>query len=100
MVAKSAVMPQSPDTVVLEMESSMQEYASVGDWEKVGELALRIQSAIMQVPERRRGDAILAARSSMEQVRSLARNARNDVASQLFAIRRGKEATKAYVGSD
>ena len=100
MVASQAAMQQSPDDVVFEMSASMEAFAASGDWERVEELAIRLRSAVMQVPEDKRRDAMLATRRSLEQVQSLAQFAHHDAAEKLTAIRRGKDVTKAYAASD
>jgi len=93
-------MEHAPGDIVLEMSAAMEMHAASGDWEIVEELAVRIRSAVMAVPESQRREALLAVRRSMEQVQSLAHDARSDVTEKLSAIRRGKDATRAYAGTD
>jgi len=95
-----APIMDTPDTAVLEMASDLQTHALAGDWDGVEELAVRIRSAVMRVPERRRRDVILAARRSLEQVQSQAQTSRKEVADLLTAMRRGQHAKRAYAGMD
>ena len=71
-----------------------------GEWERTEEIAARLRSAIMAVPGHQRREVLLAAKQSMEKVQTLAQYARSDVAEKLSAIRRGKDATRAYAGAD
>jgi len=100
MVASQAVMEQGPEHVVQELTASMEAYAASGDWERVEEVAARLKRVVMQVPEDRRRNAILAASRVAEQVESIARTAHDDIGARLTAIRRGKDATRAYEGKD
>ena len=96
MAASHAAMQQSPGEAAAEMSASMEAHASSGDWERVEEIAVKLRSAIMQVPERERRSAIRAAQRSVEKVQALAQESRTDVTGKLAAIRRGKDATAAY----
>ena len=96
MVATSAVMEQTPESVVLEMAEHLQTLAANGDWEEVEHLAIRLRSAVMNVPERQRRNAILAVQRATEQVAAEAASAQRDVTGRLRALRRGQKATKAY----
>ena len=100
MVASQAVMEQQPDAIASEMSASMEAHAATGDWEQVEEIAARLRVAVMQVPEHKRRDTVLAVRRSMEKVQALAQDARNEVTGKLSAIRRGKDATAAYTHMD
>ena len=84
----------------MEIVSGMQAFAGSGEWEQVGALAERLESAIMQVPEARRRDVILQVRRGFETVHSLALSSRDEVADRLARIRRGSEAKRAYTGKD
>lgn len=100
MVATQAALQHTPEAVVREMSASMETHAAAGDWERVEEIAARIKTAIVQVPEHERHDVILSVQRSMERVQSLAQESREEVATKLSAIRRGKDAAKAYAGAD
>lgn len=100
MVASHAEMQQTPGGVASEMTASMEAHAASGEWERVEEIAVKLRTAIMQVPEHERRDTVLAVRRSMDKVQTLAQNARNDVTGKLSAIRLGKDATAAYTGTD
>lgn len=101
MVASQAAMEQSrtggtPAEIVLEMAASMEASAEHGEWDRVEEIAQRLRSAVMQVPEADRRGSLLAAQRSTEKVQALADSARHDVTGKLSDIRRGRDAAKAY----
>lgn len=96
MVASPAVMQETPETVVLEMAQHMQTLAANGDWEEVENLAVRLRTAVMNVPEGQRRNAIIAVQRATEEVAAEAATAQRDVTGRLRALRRGQKATKAY----
>ncbi len=100
MVASQAVIEQGPDSIVLQLSASMEAHAASGEWERIEEIAARLHSVIMAVPGHQRREVLLAAKHSMEKVQTLAHYARSDVAEKLSAMRRGKDATRAYAGAD
>lgn len=100
MVASQAVMEKRQHDAVLEISATMEAHAASGDWDKVEELAGRLRNAVMAVPEAERRAALLSAHRTIEQIQGLARSARGDVTEKLSAIRRGKDATKAYAGTE
>ena len=100
MVASQAAMEHGPEQVVQELTASMEAHAASGDWERVEEVAARLERVVMQVPEDRRRDVLLTASSAAEHVASIARTAHDDIGARLTAIRRGKDATRAYEGKD
>ncbi len=100
MVASQAVMEQGPLGIVAEMTSSMESFAAAGDWERVEEIAVRLRHAVMDVPETERRNALLDAQRSMEQVQSLALEAKGDVTGKLKVLRRGQSAARAYSAMD
>ncbi|MBT8101230.1 MAG: flagellar protein FliT [Gammaproteobacteria bacterium] len=86
--------PQTDETVLL--SARMEADAARGDWESVEAIATRLRSAVMQVPAEERRHAVLALQRSLENVRAQAMEARGEVTQKLSAIRRGKDATRAY----
>ena len=96
MVATSAVIEETPESIVLEMAEHMQTLAANGDWEEVENLAVRLRAAVMNVPEGQRRNALLAVQRATEQVSAEAATAQRDVTGRLRALRRGQKATKAY----
>ena len=50
----------------------MEAHAASGDWDKVEELAGRLRSAVMAVPEDQRRATLLAAHRTIEQIQELA----------------------------
>lgn len=93
-------MQQDSDNIVLEMLAAMEAHAASGEWDRVEELTMRLRSVVMTVPEQQRHEALLALRRSTEHVQELAHDARCGVTEKLCAIRRGRDVTKAYGGSD
>ena len=100
MVASQAVMEQGPLGVVMEMTAAMESFAASGEWERVEDIAQRIRHAVMAVPEDQRRSALVEAQRGMEQVRTLALEAKNDVTGKLSALKRGADARKAYAAVD
>ena len=100
MVASHAVVQQDAARTVAEMSAAMEKHANEGDWERVEEIAVKLRVAVMDVPERLRRDALLAAQRSLDRVQLNARDARGEVADKLSALRRGEDARKAYAGTD
>lgn len=100
MVASQAVMQHGADARVSKMLVEMEAHAASGEWEKVEELTLKLKNAILAVPDSEQRETLLAARRSMEQVQSIAQDAKNDVSDKLSSIRRGKDAAKAYAAAD
>ena len=96
MAAKHALAPQSPESVVREMAEHMKKMAAAGDWAEVENIAIRLRSAVMDVPEGERRGLLMAVKSCCEKVAQEAEVARQDVSGRMSAIRRGKVATKAY----
>ena len=96
MVASHAVMNEAAETIVKEMAEHMETIAAAGDWEEVERIAVRLQSAVMTVPEARRREMLVVAQQATERVTDLAREARGEVTGRMSAIRRGQAATKAY----
>lgn len=100
MVATQAAMREDPRRVVDEMTASMELSAQDGDWERVEEIAARLQQAVMAVPEDERRAALVEAQRGMDEVRALAEKARGEVTGKLSALKRGQHATQAYTAID
>lgn len=100
MVASQAAMQERPDAVVLEIAASMERHADAGEWELVEELAVRIRSAIMDVPEDQRRDVVLIVQRRLQHVNDMADKHRGDIADRLSVIRRGRHAARAYANAD
>ena len=96
MVASEQAVQQDPQGVAAEMTASMEALARHGEWDRVEEMAVRIRSIVMQVPEADRRETLLAVGQVIERVQSLANDARGDITEKLSAIRRGQDATAAY----
>ena len=100
MVASQAAMRERPEAVVLEVAESMARHADAGEWERVEELAVRIRSAIMEVPEDQRRDVVLDVQRRLQHVNEMAEKYRGDIADRLSVIRRGRHAARAYTSAD
>ena len=100
MVASQAVMEQGPLGTVMELTAEMESFAAGGNWERVEQIAQRIRDAVMDVPDSQRREALVEAQRGMEQVRSLALDAKNDVTGKLAALKRGAHVRKAYAAID
>ncbi|MDX1517332.1 MAG: hypothetical protein R3288_10855 [Woeseiaceae bacterium] len=87
---------QSPDTVVLEMAQHLEVLARDGEWDAVENLTVRLRSAVMNVPEDRRREAIHEVQRVTDKVLAEAEIAHRDLADRLSGLRRGQVATRAY----
>ena len=96
MVASHATMTNTPESVVLEMSARMEELAAAGDWDEVEDLAVRLRSALLEVPEAERRSVLLAVQRSTEKVTAGARSARETVTGKISELRLGQVAKKAY----
>ncbi len=100
MVASQAVMEHGPIRAIAEVSANMEAQAASGEWDKVEELAGKLRSAVMAVPEDQRRDALLMAHRTIEHIQDVARAARQTTAEKLSAIRRGRDATRAYATNE
>ncbi|MDH3350138.1 MAG: hypothetical protein OEM60_04920 [Gammaproteobacteria bacterium] len=100
MVASRAAVQHRRDSNISKMLADMEACATSGEWEKIEELAVKLEAAMLEVPEADRRELLQAAQRSMERVQTIARGARNDLARKLSSIRRGKDATRAYAAAD
>ena len=96
MVASQATMTESPETVALEMSAHMVSLAESGDWPEVENIAVRLRTVVMSVPETERRGVLLSVQRNMQKVIAAANSARHDVTGRLSALRRGQAATRAY----
>ena len=85
---------------VAELGESIAAHAANEEWDYAEECAVRLRAAVMDVPERHRKEALLAARRSIENVQSLAEKTRDQVAGRLSKIRLGQRMSAAYGASD
>lgn len=91
-------MEIQPDAVgvVHEMALSMESFAAAGNWDRVTEIAAALRHAVMHVPESLRRDSLLLAQRCLKHVQSMAQDSRGEVTDKLSALRRGRDATRAY----
>lgn len=86
--------------LVHEMTTAMEACAAAGEWERATEIAAGLRQAVMRVPGAQRREALLAAQRCLRQVHGLAHAAKGEVSDQLSALRRGRDATRAYTHTD
>lgn len=96
MAATSAALREDPGAEALEMVEQMRALADAGDWVEVESLAVRLRGAVMQVPEARRRDVLVAVQRATKEIADKAEEARSDVTDRLSALRLGQRAAKAY----
>ena len=96
MVASQAQMQRDAAAVVAEILSNMDAFAERGEWDHVEDTAAKLRHALLQVPEQERRDALLQARRTLDRIRERAERARGDVTDRLSALRRGRDAARAY----
>lgn len=96
MALSNAKATQSPETVVFEMSEHLEALARDGEWDEVENLTVRLRSAVMNVPEDRRRDAIHEIQRVTEKVMAEAEIAHRHLADRLSGLRRGQVATRAY----
>lgn len=86
----------TPDTVVLEMSEHLGALAAAGEWDELEQLVVRLQRAILDVPEHRRRDLARMLKERLAGITDEARRARGEVSRELTHLRRGQKATQAY----
>lgn len=96
MAASRSALKEKPEAVVVEMSEHMQMLADEGDWTEVENIAIRLRSAVMNVPESQRRQVMQTVQRATAEVASKAADAHKDVSGKLRALRRGQKATKAY----
>ena len=96
MVATPAAIKNEPGADALEMTALMEELAAAGDWQRVRAIAAKLCDIMPHIPQGERRQVLQSARRSTDKVQSLARFASREVTDKLSAIRRGRDATRAY----
>lgn len=96
MVASHAVIADTPESIVLEMSKRMETLAAAGDWDDVEDIATRLRSAVLEVPEADRRSVLLAVLRSTDKVADEAKTARQTVSAKIKELRLGQVAKKAY----
>ena len=96
MVASRAQMQDAAVDVVAELLSDMEAFADREEWDHVEDTAAKLRRALLQVAEEERRDALLQARRVLEHIRGRAEQARGEVTDRLSALRRGRDAARAY----
>lgn len=96
MVANKATIDQSPGDRAMEMVNRMDELAAKGEWNSVEQLAVRLKSAVLEIPDFQRQSLIVAVNRVFERVQTTALVSRNELKDKLTEIRRGRVAAQAY----
>ncbi len=96
MVAHPEALKHTAEATVLAMCARMEELAIAGDWDDVEDIAVRLRTAVMHVPEADRRAVLLAVKRSTDKVEAGAKKARENVTDKLSELRRGQVAKKAY----
>lgn len=96
MVASRAALEPTPESIVMQLSEQMQSLAEAGEWERIEDIALRIRSAVLNVPEAERRSVLLEVHRSLQQVEAAAIEARQTVTERISELRRGQVAKKAY----
>lgn len=96
MAANQAVLTETPESIVLEMSEHMEALAIAGEWDDIEDIAVRLRSAIMNVPEADRRPILIAVQRSTQKVAAEAQKARQTVTGKISELRRGQAAKKAY----
>ena len=99
MVANRATAEVCPGGMAREMAKNMEELASNGQWKGVEHIAVRLRSAVLEVPEDERREVMEFVSYCLERVRTQALSSRGEVTGKLSEIRRGRDAARAYGGS-
>lgn len=96
MALSNAQPAELPETVVFEMTQHLVTLARDGEWDEVESLTVRLRSAVMNIPEDRRREAIHEVQCVTEKVMAEAEIAHRHLADRLSGLRRGQLATRAY----
>lgn len=91
-----AAARERPDTAVLSMCERMETLAAAGHWPDVEDIAVRLRSAVLDVPEAERRAVLIAVQRSTGKVFAGAKKARETVTSKISELRLGQVAKKAY----
>lgn len=90
---------QTPETDVREVLAEvtrMTNLAGIGEWQDVEVIAKTIECLVGNLPTSQRHAGLVAASSGMQRASTLAIEARDAIATQLTAVRRGRHATARY----
>ena len=96
MVANQATIEASPGDLALDIVSRMEALAADGEWNRVEQLAVRLKSVILEIPENERQPLVVAVKRHFERVQTRALVSCSELKEKLSEIRRGRIATRAY----
>lgn len=93
-------MQPCPGDIVAELSARMETLAATESWGSIEEIAAKLPTAVMQVPETKRRETVQSLLQCVDKVQVLAQYAKRDVTDKLCTMRRGKAATAAYLSPD
>jgi len=96
MASNAVLREQTLSDQILSLNTHMEELAVAGEWQQVFEILARRNAMLAELEDRERPDALLAARRSTDQIRSMANEAKHAVARKLTDLSRGRKATDSY----
>ena len=96
MAANQAMIDASPAEIAVDMMARMEALAASSEWSRVEQLAVRLKSAVLDVPENERQSVAVAIAHSLERVQTIALVSHGEVKEKLSEIHRGRAATRAY----
>lgn len=96
MVAAQAVVKKSASTTALEISERMKELAATGEWNRIEEILVSLEAAVMDIPEDERRKTIIEVQRCASTITDQAREARQDVTGKIHELRKGQAAKKAY----
>jgi len=96
MVASQATIEACPGDIALDIMGRMDALAANDEWSRIEQLAARLRSVILEVPESERHAVVVAVGHCLERVQTKALVSRGEVTDKLAEIRRGQVATRAY----
>ena len=96
MVANRAAAEVSPGKIAREMAKNLEQLAASGQWSGAERIAVRLRSAVLEVPENERREVMEFVNYCLERVRTEALSSRGEIAGKLSELRRGRDAARAY----
>ena len=96
MAANQASVNASPADHAMDIVARMEALADSGEWSRIEQLAARLCSVLLDIPDKERQAAIVRISPCFERLQIKVLVSRGEVAEKLSDIRRGQVATRAY----
>lgn len=96
MAANQASVNARPADLAMDIVARMEALADSGEWSRIEQLAARLRSVLLEVPENERQATIVSISDCLERLQVKVLVSRGEVAEKLSDIRRGQAATRAY----